>query len=157
MVNKFNFYTAYNQFYIADKDFEGNTGSDFFWDDEAFIYRLAIDKDILGISTACYGNVKGELVILKEAVDINNYNFFDHIVEGGIEVKTGFINILDCPNNSIEMEIKVMPGKYRVRIYSFNLNSITDEDDGDDYYKIEIWPDDNMKRKILKQYRHHYL
>jgi hypothetical protein len=61
--------------------------------------------------------------------------------------------VLDCPNNSLELEVNVSPGNYRVRIYSSNLSSVVDEDeDGDDTYKIEVWQDDNMERKVLKRY-----
>lgn len=58
---------------------------------------------------------------------------------------------MDCPNSSVELEVKVKPGNYRVRVYSSNLDTVID-DDGDDYYKIEMWPDDNMERKVLKKY-----
>jgi hypothetical protein len=51
------------------------------------------------------------------------------------------------------LEVKVKPGKYRVRIYSSNLaGGDMDEVEGKDYYKIEIWPDENMERKVLKRY-----
>jgi hypothetical protein len=44
---------------------------------------------------------------------------------------------MDCLNRVVELEIKVKPGNYRVRVYSSNLASVVDED-GDDFYKIEI-------------------
>lgn len=53
--------------------------------------------------------------------------------------------------------MKIEPGKYRVRIYSYNLDSIkvydVPNDTDDDYYRIELWKsDDDMERKVLKQY-----
>lgn len=153
MKHKLNFITSYQQFYLADKSHQGTTGSDSFWTDESHNDRLAIEKGILGIGTESYGSIKGELAVLDKANDNVDYNLYDHIVEGGLEVKSGVLQVLDCPNNSLESEVKVTPGNYRVRIYSSNLSSVMDEDeDGNDYYKIEIWRDDNMERKVLKRY-----
>lgn len=153
MKHKLNFITSYQQFYLADKSHQGNTGSDKFWTDESHNDRLAIEKGILGIGTESYGTIKGELVILDKANDDIDYSLYDHIVEGGLEVKSGVLQVLDCPNNSLELEMNVNPGNYRVRIYSSNLSSVVDEDEeGDDTYKIEVWQDDNMERKVLKRY-----
>jgi hypothetical protein len=68
-----------------------------------------------------------------------------------LTVTNGKIQILDCPNDSIELEIPVKSSTYRVRIYSSNLSSV-DGDEGEDFYKIEIWEDDNLERKVLKNY-----
>lgn len=151
MKYKFNFNTSHNQFYISDKFSSTNIGLDDFWTNKAYEDKLAIGKDIIAIGTECYGNVKGELVILEKPVSTIEFNLYDHIVEGGLELKSGDLRILDCPNSSIQLEVKVKPGTYRVRIYSSNLASVVD-DDGDDYYKIEIWESDNIERKVLKRY-----
>lgn len=153
MKYKLNFTTSYQQFYCADKLYQGNTGSDNFWTDESHNDRLAIEKDVLGIRTESYGAIKGELIILDKANSDIDFNLYDHVVEGGLEIKSGVLQILDSPNNSVELEVNITPGNYRVRVYSSNLSSVVDEDEnGDDYYKIEIWKDDNKERKVLKRY-----
>ncbi len=152
---KLDFKTQYNQFFICDKSSPSNTDSDSFWTDEAHSERLAMEEGIIGIGTQCYGHIKGELIVSKAENKQIDYNKYDHIVEGGLEVKSGVLQILDCPNSEVELELKVNPGKYRVRVYSSNLASADiDEDEGDDYYKIEIWPnpDSDIERKVLKQY-----
>jgi hypothetical protein len=146
-----NFYTSYCQFFICDKLSCGDIDSGSFWNDEAYVQRLAIGNGILGVGLECYGPFKGELVMLDTQNNGIEYNQYDHIVEGGLEVKSGILQILDCPNSNVKLEIKVNPGKYRARIYSLNLASVID-DSGDDYYKIELWPDTNMERTVLKQY-----
>lgn len=144
---KLNFNTQYSQFYLSGD----NISPDSDWDEQGYNDRLGIFKNLLVVYTECYGNVRGEINILtKENVEIN-YNLYDHIVEGGLEIKTDKIQILDCPNSSVELEIPIQSGLYRVRVYSSNLSSV-DGDDGDDYYKIEIWKDDNLERKVLKKY-----
>ncbi|QHS57691.1 hypothetical protein GWR56_19870 [Mucilaginibacter sp. 14171R-50] len=151
MKHQIDFYTSYNQFYITDKDAGGATNSDKFWTTEAFTERLAVEDGILGVGVECYGPVKGEVYLLNSSNDTTILDEYDHIVEAGIEIKSGVIQIMDCPNSNVELELRVEIGLYRVRIYSCNLASV-DGDEGEDYYKIEIWPDAKMERKVLKQY-----
>lgn len=150
MKHKLSFYTQYSQFYLTSDN--GNSlavGNN--WDSESYEDRLKQLNNFLVVFTQCYGNVKGELIVLEKPIAVIDYNKYDHIVEAGITVESGVLQVLDCPNSSIELEIKVKPGNYRVRVYSSNLASVLG-DDGDDYYKIEIWPDDNMERRVLKKY-----
>ncbi|MDQ0065118.1 hypothetical protein [Chryseobacterium lathyri] len=152
----FKFYTQYNQFYVADKTATGNTGSLNFWDEKAFNARLALEHDIIGISTQSYGNIKGEIEVLEKPsvnVDLQKY---DHVVEGGIQIPSGELQILNSPDNNVELTVNVNPGNYRVRVYSSNLDSVEEDDEPHDtdadYYRIELWKSDNNERKVLKQY-----
>ena len=152
MKYQLDFRTQYGQFYLSDKTSEKNTEAADFWTDEAFDDRLAMGAGILGVGTECYGHVKGEVHILNSASAQNDFNVFDHVVEGGIVIQSGLLEVLDCPNSHLELEIPLTPGKYRARVYSSRLASVMD-DDGDDYYIIEIWPDENTERVVLKRYR----
>ena len=151
MKYKFNFYTQYHQFYLCDKTSLKNTDSNDFWTTEATDDRMAIKSDIIGVGTECYGTIRGELNVLDSVNNQFDTSKFDHIVEGGVEIKSGILQILDCPNSNVELEVKIKPGTYRIRVYSSNLSSVIG-DEGDDYYKIEIWPNRNMARKVLKKY-----
>ena len=146
-----NFYTSHCQFYICDKRSDKQTRSANFWTGDAFNDRLAIENRILSVGTECYGPVKGELFLFSEPKNHINFDQFDHIVEAELEIKSGIIQILDCPNSTIELEVNIIPGRYRVRIYSINLASV-DGDEGDDFYRIEIWPSPVAERKVLKRY-----
>ena len=153
MKHKLNFNTSYNQFYLCDQSSSLNTDSDNFWTTDAFNTRLAIEDRVLGIGIECYGYVNGELEILDNECQLINIEQYDHIVEGGLEVKSGLLQVLDCPNAEVELEVAIKPGNYRVRVYSSNLkNTDIDETEGTDTYKIEIWPSNDMERKVLKQY-----
>lgn len=151
MKYKLNFSTSHHQFYIADKFSEGDTGSDDFWTNEAFDAQLAVGNGVLGIGTGSYGVIHGELTILPKLSENTDFASYDHVVEGSINIKSGVVQILDCPNSTLELEAKVQPGSYRVRVYSSNLASVTD-DNGDDFYKIEIWPAERSDRLVLKRY-----
>jgi hypothetical protein len=61
------------------------------------------------------------------------------------------LQILDCPNLIAELVVTLKPGAYRIRVYSSDLASVIG-DEGNDYYKIEIWPSTNMERNVVKQY-----
>jgi hypothetical protein len=104
----------------------------FFWTDNAYDDRLAIENRILGVGTECYGPVKGELELLTSIDLTPDLSTFDHIVEAGIAVNSGIIQLLDCPTSTVQLEIKVAPGNYGVRIYSSNLSSV-DGEEGDDF------------------------
>jgi len=155
MTHKLNFYTQYNQFYISSDDAKSiDSGNN--WDDKALNDRLGILKNTLIVHTESYGDIKGEVIILEKPNDDIKFDLYDHIVEGGIEIESGFLNILDCPNITSQLRINLNPGKYRIRIYSSNLDSVEENDlanDNDnDFYKIEIWPENNMETRVLKKY-----
>ncbi len=157
MENKhFDFYTQYGQFYISSdegKFLDGNSENINSMEDskKSLNERLIIEKNALVVFTQSYGQVKGEIEVLEKMSAELDYSKYDHVVEGGITVESGELQILSWPGNETELEMKIKPGKYRVRIYSSNFASVID-DDGDDYYRIEIWPSDDMEKKVLKQY-----
>ncbi|MGQ2983163.1 hypothetical protein [Flavobacterium sp.] len=156
MKQTFEFYTQYNQFYIADKTSNYDTGSDSFWTDEAISQRLAIGNGIIGIGTYSYGYIKGEIKVIEKPEDFIDYHLYDNIVEGGITISSEELEILDCPDSNVELSLRITPGNYRVRVYGSNFSTVEEpdlaKDTDNDYYKIEIWPDNNMERKVLKQY-----
>lgn len=147
----FNFYTEYHQFYISDAKSLKETNAKSFWSKEACEDRIAHMRDIVGIQTASYGNIKGELEILDREKAIVDIDLYDHIVEVSIEINSGSLQILDCPSSNIEKEIKLIPGIYRMRVYSKNLETLDNE--GSDFYRIELWIDKKQEEKtILKRY-----
>lgn len=147
----FKFRTEYHQFYLEDKDNSEKVKD--FWTDEALKERLGLVKGGIAVSTESYGLIKGEIEILEKPNINTDYSKYDHVVEGGINIQSGELQILECPSSHVELSLKVVPGKYRVRVYSSNLKSVID-DDGDDYYRIELWKSDDMERKVLKQYEY---
>jgi len=150
---KLNFYTSYNQFYIGDKGYKGNTGSSAFWSKQAFSDRLAADKDVLGIGIGSYGHVRGEVLLVGKLNPNANLSKYDHVVEGSFKLASGVLQITNCPDNVIELTLKLKPGIYNVRVYSSNLkNTGLDEGEGDDSYMIEICPGNSISRKVLKRH-----
>jgi len=149
---KIDFNTSYNQFYISSDN--GNlalrqgTGN---WSKESYNSRLGVYENMLAIYTESYGHIKGELFLLCKENKDSDFSSYDHIVEGSLNVKSGFIQFLDCPNSQVELEMQVTPGKYRVRVFFSNLLGYdSDDEESDDFYIIEIWPNSHSEKKILK-------
>lgn len=152
----FNFYTSYNQFYFFDKGSNGDTGSDNFWTEKAFSDRLALEDGVVGVRTESWGDIKGELEILEKRPEDVDYRGSDHVIEGGIDIQSGELQIINCPDNDLVLSLKVNPGKYTIRVYGSNFDTVEETDminDADnDYYRIEIWKSDDLERRVLKQY-----
>ena len=152
MKHKLNFSSSYRQFYLVDKQTSHNTDSDKFWTDQAFADKLAVEKGILGIGIENDEEiVKCELEILNSKSQIDNFNLYDHVVEASIQINSGTLQVLDCPNSHLELELNVEPADYRVRVYSNNLKSAYD-DKPKDFYQIEIWKENFSDRIVLKRF-----
>ncbi len=150
---EYKFLTSYNQFYLTS---DKGAFLDFMnIDENTYNARLSLQKNSIVIFSQSYSNIKGDIEVLETPKSID-YKKYDHIVEGGIEINSGELQILSWPGNEVESSIKVKPGKYRVRVNFFNLSSVKEtdlaHDTDNDYYHIEIWQSENMERKILKQY-----
>jgi hypothetical protein len=151
MTHKFNFSSSHHQFYICDKTSPMRTGDDDFWTDEAFNAELAVGAGILGIGTASYSRCNGELIVLDRENEKIDFTQYDHVVEAGLQVPSGILEILDCTGREVQLQINMEPGAYRARIYSLNFAS-DDDNDGDDFYRIEVWPSKEADRVVLKQF-----
>jgi hypothetical protein len=146
------FATDYRQFYLNDKNANGNTGSENFWSESAFADKLAIEDGVLGIGIENdEGKVECEFEILNSKSLIDNFTDFDHVVEASLKIHSGILQIIDCPNSEVEMETEIDNGEYRVRVYSINLNTAYEENPKDSY-KIEIWKEAYSDRKVLKRF-----
>lgn len=147
---KLNFYTQYHQFYITS---DGGSALDqkHKKDPDYFINRVMQVKNFLKVKTESYGQIKGQVTILDSVNNDIDLTKYDHIVEAGIDVESGVLQFMDCPNSAIELEVKVNPGSYRVRVCISNLQQY-DEENENDYYTIEIWPDKNLEVRLLKKF-----
>ena len=147
-----NFTTDYGQFYLNDKNFIGQTDSQFFWTDEAYENKIAVEKGILGI---CIGNdegiVKCEIQILDSKSTTFDFTKSDHVVEASLTIQSGVLQVLDCPFSEIEFQEDIENGEYRVRVYSKNLESAYNENPNDSYL-IEIWKENFSEPIVLKKY-----
>ncbi len=146
------FTTQYGQFYLNDKNSEGNTDSEKFWTNKAFEDKLAVEDGILGISIMNdEEKAECEFEILTSKNLLDNFSDFDHVVEASLKIESGILQILDCPNSKVVMETEIENGEYRVRVYSINLKSAYDQNPRDSY-RIEMWKEQFGERNVLKKF-----
>lgn len=146
---KLNFNTEYHQFYICDKKSVKNTSEDF-WDEIAYTNRIATGEGIIGVGTSSFGSIRGEIYIL-EVPSSRNLDEFDHVVQGSLELKSGILQVITCTSSEVVFESTLKSGCYAVIIYSKGLDSI-EGDEGNDYYIIEVWPDECKSIEVIKRY-----
>lgn len=152
MNHKLSMFTQYGQFYIVDKDAAGDTGNPDFWNSDAFNDRLAIADGVIGISIANDDAVANlEIEILNSPLVEEDLGQFDHIVEASLLVKSGKLQVVDCPNWQVELEFDVEPNWYKVRVSSSNLDKARQEDPKDKYY-IKIWKGEFSERTVIKRW-----
>lgn len=146
------FYTSYRQFYLFDKGIEGATDSPRFWSKAALDSGLALEKGVIGVGIAAYGQVRLTIEVFDNEPFISNFDDWDRIMEGSIKINTGYLQILDCPNSEVQLELKLEKNTYRVRVYGANFASVVG-DEGNDFYRIELWKAPYQKRSVLKKYK----
>lgn len=154
LINEYNlsFNTNYGQFFISDKFSGLKDLPDLLWSEQENANRLAVGDGILSVAIGSEESMNGKIVILKSAPSKLNFpESFDHIVEGSINLKSGIVHILDCPFGSIELEINLPVGEYRIRISSSNLDSVSQEN-RNDFYLIEIWPQKMNTTTLIKKW-----
>lgn len=156
---KLDFFTEYCQFYLVNKTEVSETDSLDFWSDKALEERLAVDRDVLGVSVENdFSIVKGELEVLNapnEELDPHA----DHIVEGSLKITTGAMEIQDCPTSETILSVPLDNDDYRVRIYSYNLDMPYNQNNPEkphDHYRIEVWKEAPSERKVLKLWSPNY-
>jgi hypothetical protein len=143
------FFSEYYQFYILDSKTTAATDAPDFWCADAEPRRLAIGEGLLGVTIGTYGNVKGELRILTQKPELDTSA--DHVVEVSMRLPSGVLEVRDCTGYEIQLAIPLPKTTYRIRISSHNLGSI-ENDEGKDFYIVEIWKSRFAKPMILKAF-----
>ncbi|MFM2267035.1 MAG: hypothetical protein RL757_476 [Bacteroidota bacterium] len=148
------FFTEYYQFYICDAATKGETDAPDFWNNDSNKRRLAIGEGILGVTVAKYDKIKVTLNVL-EAKPLENKNA-DHSVEVSLRLDSGILKVRDCTAFDEILTLSLEKGTYRIRIDSFELQKVVN-DEGDDYYVVQIWKSRFAKPKILKEFKPVYI
>ena len=144
-------YAGYHQFHIKDEQASGSAGATDFWTREAFNDMLAVNSGIVGVATGSYGDVPVEIEVYGSDPGSENDNW-DHIVEAGIDLSSGNLLICGCPDPEEVGRINLAPGAYRIRVCYGNLDSVVDEE-GQDHYKVSLWPDNLSKPEVTKRWQ----
>lgn len=152
MKHSLTIFTEYGQFYIADLNNNPDLDTLEFWNEEAFADRLAIDNGLLAVSVANDEAIaQMEVEVVDSRIIDEDMTHYDHVVEGSIEIKSGKLQIQDCPTSQVELELEVTPVWYRVWVGPANLDKAYQDNPEDKYY-IKVWKEEPSIRTVLKRY-----
>lgn len=133
----------YHQFYLEDEKSPHNTGG--VWNEKTIGQMLAVEEGLVAVSTARNETVPVTIEIYdsEPSLELGNYSRAN---ECSLEVTTDKIIISGCTDYLPDAErIKIEPGFYRVRVLYGNLESVTEEWEGEDFYILQLWRDAEMR------------
>lgn len=132
-------FADYFQFYIQDETANDDFGS--LWTDEAVERLLAAADHSVGIGTVRNMTVP-VVVSLHEAEPEADFMEWDMVNEGSFTVRSGRIAVLGCTDSLPDApRLTLAPGPYRVRVSYSGLDNLSEDGvEGDDFYRIQLWP-----------------
>jgi hypothetical protein len=143
-------FADYFQFYIQDEPVVGDLSRA--WTKEATDQLLAVAPGTIGIGTVRNMGVPVSVEIL-ECQPRDDFSKWDHVVEAGLHIASGRIVVAGCTDYFPDaMRIQVAPGTYRVRVSYGALATLSaDGLQGDDHYRLQLWPASSTAIRVLKQ------
>lgn len=146
----FDLFADYHQFYLQDERVDGNLGDS--WTPEATDRLLAITEGTIGVGTVRNMTVPVDIEVL-DAEPQSSFDEWDQVNECSIDVKSGRIVVAGCTDYFPgAARIQVAPGVYRARIYYGKLDVLSEDGlEGEDHYRVVLWPGDVTPPVVLKQ------
>lgn len=140
----------YFQFYLQDDEAQGDLS--LAWNDDAVERMFAVADGVVGIGTARNTVVPVTLELLESAPDVELAGF-DHVVEGALEMSSGRLVVAGCTDyRPAATRFDLAPGTYRVRLAASGFDTLSDDGlGGQDHYRVQIWPGEAIKPRVLKQ------
>jgi hypothetical protein len=147
---QYQLFADYFQFYVEDENPEDTT--EHIWDSKQSIeIGLDVKKGIVAIGTERNFTVPVSLEI-HDSEPKDDFTVWDRVNECSIDIPSGTIVISGCTDYRPKAaRIQVSPHCYRARIYYSGLDTVTEFDKGDDFYKVALWVAPFSGIKILKQ------
>jgi hypothetical protein len=141
-------FADYFQFYLQDEQADGDLSEA--WTEEACNAGLALAPGTIGVGTARNMTVPVTVEVWDGAPPLDNLEEWDRVNECSIEIPSSRIVIAGCTDYFPEAaRIPVTAGTYRARIYYGKLDQVRDLE-GDDHYKIALWPGDATAPLAIK-------
>ena len=139
----------YFQFYVQDETAVGDLSDS--WTPDAVARLLATAPGTVGVGTARNMQVLVEIEVSDSAPEIDSASW-DQVNECSIDVPSGRIVIAGCTDYFPGAErIEVAPRTYRVRVFYGSLGSVSEDGlDGDDHYRLVLWPSTPCEATVLK-------
>ena len=149
MIRRYTVFADYHQFYLWDAGTRPDAPTDYTPLDAARRVKAAPFVVVIQPERNMDVPVEVELVdhVPKPALEA-----WDHVAEASLDVPSGRIEIHECTGGSIDI-FPVAAGPYRVRAYFGGLGTLSDDGlDGDDHYRLVLWPAPPAPVAVLKQF-----
>ncbi len=139
--------------YLHDGDFDFDAADDIedLWTEAALRRKLMVANGLIGVATARSLYVPVEVEVRRDPPD-ENLSRWDAVVESGILVLSGDLFVSGSAFLSDE-QLEVAPGCYLARVYYGGLGTVTSDLEGDDHYKVALWPVFRYSVQILKRWQ----
>jgi hypothetical protein len=140
-------FADYFQFYLWDEGVSPEAPTD--WTDIDVNRRLKAAPNVVVVSPVRNMRVPVEVEIhaAEPAYDALGW---DHIAECSLELPSGRLQVHECTGGPVA-SFRVQPGTYRVRAFYGALSKLSDDGlDGEDHYRIVLWPAPMVDLKVLK-------
>lgn len=136
---EFAIFADYFQFYVQDE--AANEDFGVLWTEEAVERLLAVAQFSVGIGTARNMTVPVALSIHAEA-PAEDFGEWEMVNDCSITVRSNRIIIAGCTDYLPDAaRIPITPGTYRVRVSYCGLDSLNEDGlEGDDFYRVQLWP-----------------
>lgn len=147
---RLNLFADYFQFYLQDESAEGDLSD--YWTEEATERLLAVAPGTVGVGTVRNMVVPVSVDVLESEPPLDAAEW-DHMTECSIQIDSGQLVVAGCTDYFPEAtRIPLAPGTYAVRVSCGGLASLSaDALDGDDHYRVQLWPGIATEAKVLKQ------
>lgn len=144
-------FADYFQIYLQDELAQGDLSES--WTQEAIDNFFAVAPGTIGMSTARNMDVPLSVHITTSRPLYDDFSSWDQVIEASIDVPSGKIVVMGTTDYLPDaLRIPVEPGTYRARIYSGDLESLSEDGlEGDDHYQVIIWPEAPSTPVVLKQ------
>ncbi|QPF87667.1 hypothetical protein IC762_15830 [Bradyrhizobium genosp. L] len=144
-------FADYFQFYIQD-ELADDVDLSRAWTEEATDRLLAVAPGIIGIGTVRNMHVPVSVQILEHE-PADDFSEWDHVVQTSLDIASGSIVIAGCTDYFPDaMRIEVAAGTYRTRVSYGALETLSEDGlEGNDHYRVQLWPGPSTTVRILKQ------
>jgi hypothetical protein len=117
---------------------------------------LAVAPGTVGVGTVRNMDVPVVVDVTDEAPN-DDVADWDQVNECSLDVSSGLIVIAGCTDYFPEAaRIAVPAGSYRARVYYRGLDSLSDDGlEGDDHYRVVLWPAAPGPVNVIKQRKKH--
>jgi len=143
-------FADYYQFYLQDEQAKGDLSQA--WTEQAVERLMALAPATVGVGTVRNMTVPVTIEV-RRSEPADDLEAWDQVNDCSIEVSSGRLVVAGCTDYFPDARrVVVPPGCYRVRLFYGKLDRLSeDELEGDDLYRVVLWPGDPAEPRVIKQ------